>query len=1083
MIFSNLIKKPKWQHRDPNIRQMGIENLDDPTILNEVAQNDEAAEVRQAALHKINDLNVLDQIAQHDTDSRVRELAEQRLKQLLGGKKDDCPALDTRLTWVKKTTDAERLAYIAEHGSETELRLAAIEKVEREGLLGDIAINDPISEVRLAAVAKLTQKSTLERVFKTSRNRDKRVSRIARDKLDKVIEQKERPARVRAECEAICTKLESIERRLNSETSNQKRAQGGIDDSKVLKQENAEFKRLQERFSAIAADADNECQTCFTFGVAKVMAALSNSQQTLEAAQEREQARAPLRAAKKELCEQMEVLLIDLKNSQRLGREDEKTFDQRFNALQSQWAETQPLDEPEEEQQWQARFERASQSVQKRHQKLQAYSNVANQLEATCAQADILLNGTEALKSEQLKDLQARWQAYWEEVPKDKPHAVFSELNRRFDNTLKALQTRTAEQKEQRKQAVHELKQLLKDLEAALERGELKTAIPLEQKARQLQSSIVDLDKTPERRLQACTAQIKELQGWQRWGNKLEREKLCEQVESLLETEDDNPSELARLTEEAQTAWKRLGSSGYSPEFWERFNQACQRAYRGYREYLCVQIENLSESENDNPENSARQIRQAQATWKNLGSQGHSQELWERFNQACQTAYEPCKIHFSHKAREREQHLSDKQTLCERLEAFAQETDWENTTNWKEVYNFVRDAENIWRNIGATDRKYKKTTQRSYQAAMLVLETHLDDERKRNCSSRLHLIGQVDEVASSLKEAIECQNDAAAKGDATAKQVVEDKINAAIKEVKELQNQWQVTVPGNRRIEREFWGTFRSACDVVFDYRKQQQEAQKKEIQAYLKSKISLCKQAEDLATLEGDAIKTARAQLKKLKEEWKNIKKEDRTNIGSNLRKKAKATEAVEERFKKACRLAEMRYQAQRSVERREQIDLIKQKAVFCIELEQADTLARQEVQEDPDWLSTVQSAWAQLPQLEYTDWDDAIEQRFQKACAAASTGEQSFSKKTVSNKETLCVRMEILAGVESPPEAAKARLAYQVERLSAAMSGKKIESPEQKIEAQEIEQSWYLSGAVPAEQTQRLEQRFSKACEAFYS
>ena len=71
----------------------------------------------------------------------------------------------------------------------------------------------------------------------------------------------------------------------------------------------------------------------------------------------------------------------------------------------------------------------------------------------------------------------------------------------------------------------------------------------------------------------------------------------------------------------------------------------------------------------------------------------------------------------------------------------------------------------------------------------------------------------------------------------------------------------------------------------------------------------------------------------------------------------------------------------------------------------------------------------------------------------------------------------MEILAGVESPPEAAGERLAYQVDRLSAAMSrGLKEQSIEPQAEAEEIEQRWYLT-AAPSEQTQELEQRFQKA------
>ncbi|RKZ92280.1 MAG: hypothetical protein DRR19_04715 [Candidatus Parabeggiatoa sp. nov. 1] len=1077
MIFSNFVK-PKWQHRNPDVRQLEIESLDDPAILNEVAQYDEAAEVRQAAIKKIKELDLLAQIAQQDKDSSVRELAEQRLKKLLCCQTNDCPPLDTRLTWLSNTTDAEVIAYTAVHGLEVDLRLAAISQVEREELLGDIAINDRRSEVRFAAVEKLTQKSILERVIKAVRNNDKRVSRRAREKLDDAIEQMERPMRILAECEAICTKLDSLEHRLNPETSSVHQSLvDAIDESKTLKPENAEFKRLQERWFTIATDADTQCQARFDKAQQKVKTAFENYQQALLDAKKREQARMPMRVAKKELCEQMEGLLIDLKKRQSIGGEDEKALSQRLSALSSQWAETAKIDEPDEEQQWQARFERASQSVQKRLQKLQASYEMICQLQTINAQADSLLNGTETIKPEQLKNFQARWEAVSEP---DKSLPLFSELNSHFDNTLKALQTRWQELKDQRKQVVHGFKQLLKEIETALDNGELKNAIPLEQQARDLFNTTDTLSTGKEnaallQRLQTCTAKINDLRSWQRWGNKLEREKLCEQVESLLETEDDNSTEeLARLTEEAQTAWKRLGSSGYSRDIWDRFHQACQTAYQRYREHLCRQIENLSEQEPNNPEETARTIRQAQTTWRNLGSQGHSQELWERFNQVCQTAYEPCKSYFNIKAHEREQNCLQKQALCERLEAYADNTDWENP-DWKEVYQFVRGMDKAWRNVGTTDRKYKKAIQQRFQRAMQVLETHLEVERQGNCRYRLRLTGQVEELARHLSDAIEAHKDA------NNPEEVENKITQAIEEVKHLQKQWQVTVSGNRRVEREFWQVFRNACDVVFNHRKQQQEAHKKELQAYLESKIALCQQAEALATLEGEAIKTAPSLVKQFQEAWTNIKKEDRNKagIGGGLRKKVKATEAVEERFNRACQQVEMRYQAQLTAERRYQLDLLKQKVVFCVELEQAETLARLQAQEEPDCLETVQAAWAELSELDNANLEALMAQRFQQACAAAATGEENVSEETLKNKKTLCIRMEILAGIESPPDAAEDRLAYQVARLSAAMSrGEKKQSLEPHVEAEKIERSWYLS-AAPSDQTLRLEQRFSKACE----
>ena len=1085
MIFAKFTK-PKWQHRNPEIRQSAIENLDDPNILNEVAQHDEAAEVRRAAIKKISELKTLNEIAQHDKDPSVRELAEQRFKQLLCGQKENGLALDTRLSWLNNVSEVELIAYVAEHGQEVELRLAALNKIEREGLVGDIAINDPHQEVRLAAVEKLTQKSTLERVFKAIRNRDKRVSRRAREKLDELIEQLERPARIRAECEAICTKLESLQYRLSSETSPLKLITIQADNSKTGQSELAELRRLQERWQAVAAEADSEFQNRFTQAEQVILAAFDNYHQAQETARRREQTLAPLRTAKQTLCEQMEGLLIDLKNQQRLGNKEDEAFKQRLQALQSEWIDIPTLEDTTEEQSWQARFERLNQAAQKRYQKLQDCHQIANQLEAIMTEAQGLLNDNQVVKPEQLKLLQMRWN---DVTQPDRTLALFSELNHRFDTLLKNLQNRSEEQKKQRSQSTQKLKQLLKDMETVLENGELKNAIPLEQQARELLQTLNELPiaryKSLESRLQASTSKIKELRGWQRWGNQLEREKLCQQMESLFNNEVYSPEEQLQMTEEAQTAWKRLGAAGYSQELWERFNQSCQIAYQNYREHLCLQMENLFEGDEEiHPEEAARRIRQAQTTWKKLGSQGNSQELWERFNQACQTAYEPCQAHFNIQAQERQNNLSEKQELCERLEAFIQETDWEAELDWKEIYHFVTEIEKTWRNIGTTDRKYKKTIQQRFQTAMQVVQTHLDGERQRNCRYRLRLIGQVDEVAGNLKNFLAIQENTEEQDEAATKKRVEIKINEAIEEVKKLQAQWQVTVPGTRSAEREFWKAFRKACDVVFDYRKQQQEALKKELQTYLESKVALCEQVEALISSESEVIKTAPGQVKKLKEEWKKIKSHwNKTGVATQ-NKKIKATEAVEDRFDKACKQVEMRYQAQLITERREQLDQLKFKVAFCVELEQAGSNIQELVQEEPDWLSITQTAWAELPKLEDADLEAAMEQRFQQACAVVLTDDEpDVSEETLKNKETLCIRMEILAGIESPPEATEARMAYQVARLSEAMSGGERKTVDKQTEAEEIERNWYLSGIVAPEQTRSLEQRFNNAWQAFYS
>ncbi len=1022
MILDKFIK-PKWQHRNPEVRKSAIEKLNDATILSNLAQHDEAAVVRRVAVQKIDDLNLLEHIAQHDTDSTVREVAGQRFKKLLCGQKENGPDLNYRINWLTRLTDLERLEYVVLHGQESELRLAALQKIDRDSLLGDIAIDDPSSDLRVAAMDKITQPATLERVFKASRNRDKRVSRLARDKLDAIVQQQERANHVRKESQAVCERLETFGRGLG------------------LEQEFAELKRLQERWQAVAAEAEPDFQTRFQTAQQVFLTVFEEYQKAREVSRQREQASIDI---KDQLYQQANRLFTQLQSLDRMGEEDYNHFSQQLNQLQTQWQGNHALSEPDAERRWQTQFAQLCHKLQDRLQILRLSDQAAHVLEALCVQAETWQNAPDPLIVSQIDDLQARWQGISQP---DSKTPLLNHLQSRFDKTLEVLQTRLQEQKKHSEQALHSFKQLLNNLEEALDRGELKTAIPLEQQARDLLKDIENISsyKKFDTRLQKSTTKINELRGWQSWGTKLERDKLCQQLEDLAQTEeDDNPDETLRLIQKIQDAWRRLGAVGYSQDLKERFQTACQQAYQRYREYLCQRMEDLLQQDEEQtpPEERARVIRDAQTTWKNLGSLGHSQELWERFNTACNTAYAPCHIYFNIQAQERQQHLYEKEVVCERLEKELL-TDWD-SPNWKEIYLFVRQCEHDWKNQGPVDRKSRKSLQKRYHKAMQPWQAHLDEERQRGFQIRQHLIEQVQEVAEKFAA---------------------DDLDDAIAEVKRLQTQWYVAVPGTRSEERELWKAFRKACDLVFDRRRLQQDAQKRELQANLDQKAALCSKVEVLATLTGEELKTAPSQIRKIQEAFRNI--------GPVPKKTA---EAIERRLENACKQVEFQRQSQLAAEQRRQFDLLRDKAAFC-------TLVEQELL-NSEQLAAAQLTWECLPRLDKPEMETLISQRFETACATHSTGPQTVSEEILNTKKILCLRMEILAGIDSPLEEIEARMAYQVNRLSEALSGgDKTVVKDKLTEAQDLERAWYLSGAVPRGQAEPLEQRFNRALEAFFA
>ena len=79
---------------------------------------------------------------------------------------------------------------------------------------------------------------------------------------------------------------------------------------------------------------------------------------------------------------------------------------------------------------------------------------------------------------------------------------------------------------------------------------------------------------------------------------------------------------------------------------------------------------------------------------------------------------------------------------------------------------------------------------------------------------------------------------------------------------------------------------------------------------------------------------------------------------------------------------------------------------------------------------------------------------------------------------RQELCIRMEILAGIDSPEEYAEARMAYQVNRLSEAMGGGETRPPDR---WEDLTRAWCLAGPPPSEIAEALEARFQRASSAY--
>lgn len=964
MLKQLLSRKPKWQHAKAEIRKQAIEELQhsDLEILLNIAREDEEPQLRCMAVRKITDLNWLKKLAE-DAHWEVKQLAEQRYQQLLAGLKDDAPSLEQRMRIIRQLEDEKLLEFLLQKAKDAEVRLFVLEKIDRDTLCCEVAEQDTSTNVRVRAVEKITQRDALERVMKHSRNKDKKVYRIAKEKLEAMQAAEERPKRLRAQREEALKRLELLRKLADWETGAQE-----------LERVQQEWQRLEQEASNMQLESAEEDQV----QIEHYQTLFDECNTALHQYQEEQRAYTEQRNEKQSVLDNLQALLEALKQLETLDKDAAQVHQTHLENLQTRWDYSGTLPE-HEEQKMQSRFNTLHKKWHSQLAALRHCHTISSALEDLCQQAEKLLEQKKAILPKNITKLQNARQAI--ENPQQ-PNAWIQQLDNRLQELYTKLEQRLEQQQKQRKQHQQALKQRLQELETALEAGEFHKAVELEQKVRDLLEQLSDLAKNKradwEHRFNACHAKIAELRGWQRWGNSLEREALCEQMEALIGIEAD-------------------------------------------------------------PEDLAKRVKDAQNEWKSLNDGKQDKKLWERFNTACQKVYAPCQQHFAQKANERQQNYEKKRAICQALEHYAEETDWKaRDFDWKAAYQQIKKMRKAWHEVGPTERKKRNELKQQFEAVEEKLEEQLSRERQRNIFQRETLI----ENAQGLSN--------------------HQDIQAAIEGVKELQKQWKITVPGSRKQENELWNNFQAACDTVFEKRQQERHEFEQNLHTHQQAKETICAHLEAMRNDLDAPMAELPSAWKKAEQQWEGV--------GEVPKKVARK---LDKRFAEAVRELEKHYEAWQQQQQQAQLALLRDKAQLCARLESLDAEAAAQA------LEATQQAWQALDELTDKVLQKAVEQRFQAAYAYAK-GEAALTsvENLQAQRRLLCVRMELLAGVDSPSADHDLRMNYQVERLSKAMSGEANLAPHE--EATEIFQQFYL--LAPVTEDVGLDARFYKAWQTLW-
>ena len=274
-------------------------------------------------------------------------------------------------------------------------------------------------------------------------------------------------------------------------------------------------------------------------------------------------------------------------------------------------------------------------------------------------------------------------------------------------------------------------------------------------------------------------------------------------------------------------------------------------ATRPKQESLCEQMEYLANQPME-PEAKAERIKELQNEWRGLGGSS-DRDLWSRFKQASDQAYEPCKAYFSAKSGLKQANLETRKAICDQLGTFLDNADW-SSIDWKAAERIHQTAREEWKAAWPVEFRDNRPAQKRFDDLLKQLEAPLDTERKKNEALKQGIV----ERAEALIE--------------------HEPLGDAMNQAKALQTEWTSIGITRHREDRKLWQAFRKACDQIFarrDARRDEQEQLSREADEKAGPILDACQSASADSSLDG--LKATLSELDSLRNEPLSADSRDR--------------------------------------------------------------------------------------------------------------------------------------------------------------------------------------------------------------
>ena len=433
------------------------------------------------------------------------------------------------------------------------------------------------------------------------------------------------------------------------------------------------------------------------------------------------------------------------------------------------------------------------------------------------------------------------------------------------------------------------------------------------------------------------------------------------------------------------------------------------------------------------PQALADRIRQLQDEWRTL-SKGVGENLeadWQRFQEAAQKAYLPCKAYFETQAQARQENLQRREALLERLSAFESGHDWEHP-DWRTVIVALRESKQEWRRHSPVERAAGKAVQEKFDAVSASLQARLEGEYERNLQEKKSLVERAQRLVAA-----------------------EDS-RKAIDDVKVLQQKWKEVGLAPRDAGQRLWEEFRQHCDAVFQKRQQEYADYNAGLEANKAKAVALCEELEGIAASTGPALLAGAARMAELRVAFEGA--------GEFPRADARSLQTRFDRAADRCERALVRQEA-RAAERSwsDLLDAANRVRAYREAVVRNADAAEQDAlkQAAEDYIAGV------------SQWPKGGQETVRKSLA--KTDSSDFATNEVALR-TLCIRAEILTDVPTPEEDQGLRREYQVKRLIQGM-GQGLAADDSQLDSMTLE--WVGVGPTEEKTYLALLERFKRCRE----